>query len=260
MKKVNELYKDQRLVNEDIYVIGTGPSLRLFPISFLNNKFSIGLNNSYKFVKSQIIVTIHPDLHYPFDEEVDSIWISKYDKCKKTLTDEQFRCIENKFYFYSNDGKPNTAPANEPTNEGRILEWLDNPTEDKLYQWSSISQTAINLAVNLGAKNIFLVGCDGGPILGNDHVDNQHTRWKGVDPDHRYRQYREGIAEIRNRLIRRDVNVMSLSPFSSLVDIHEEFTNLCKIKNVSHLIESKEDISPNQQKSLIYTLINKLFK
>ncbi len=259
MNKVNELYNGLFSNNKDIYIIGTGPSLRVFPLSFLDDKFSIGLNNSHQYLKSNMYITIHPDLHYPFGCDDDSIWISKYEKCKKVLNDQQFNEIKNRFYFYTNNGKPNTAPKDEPTNEGRVLDWLDEPTEDKLYQWSSISQTAINLAVNLGAKNIFLIGCDGGPILNNDHIDNQHTRWKGVSPEHRYRQYRKGIAEIRNRLSPKGINVLSLSPFVSLTNINEDFEDICIAKNIQINIESKNDISP-ENKSLFTSLIRKLFK
>lgn len=260
MNKVNDLYNLKYSNIKDMYIIGTGPSLRLFPLSLLNDKFTIGLNNSHKFIKSNIYITIHPDLHYPFGSNDDSVWVSKYEKCKKVLNEEQFNEIKNKFYFYNNNGKPNTALKNEPTNEGRILDWLDKPTEDKLYQWSSISQTAINLAVNLGARNIYLVGCDGGPILGNDHVDDQHTRWKGVSPDHRYKQYRQGIAEIRDRLLLKGINILSLSPFISLTNIYEDFEDLCKLKNMQLEIKSKSDVSPKNNQTLFHKLTQKFFK
>ena len=44
-----------------------------------------------------------------------------------------------------------------------------------LYQWSSISQTAVNLAANMGAKNVILVGCDNCALLDNHHAHAQQS-------------------------------------------------------------------------------------
>src|SRR5687768_13113205 len=139
-------------------------------------------------------------------------WITGEEKCRGLLTPEQFKLAEEKFYFFKYRSKPNTQPPDEPSDTGRVIEWLATPTEDWLYVWSSIAQTATNLAADMGARNIILVGCDNAPLGENHHAHAQHTRWKGVDPQHRYRQYYEGIAEVRAALRQRGINVVAMNP------------------------------------------------
>ena len=61
MKWVSELYG--RHEDEDIYVIGTGASARVFPTGFLDGKVSIGLNMGWKVAPVTYGLTIHPDLN-----------------------------------------------------------------------------------------------------------------------------------------------------------------------------------------------------
>ena len=100
--------------------------------------------------------------------------------------------------------------GNEPSQAGRVLDWVREPTRDRLYLWSSISQSAVNLAANMGAKNVILVGCDNCALLGNHHAHRQHTFWKGAAPEFRYNQYYEGLAEVRSALRERGVNLVSI--------------------------------------------------
>jgi hypothetical protein len=125
-----------------------------------------------------------------------------------------------------------------------MVEWVERPTADCLYLWSSISQTAVNLAANLGAKNIFLIGCDQTEILGNAHAHEKATRWKGVDPKLRYRQYFEGLTEVRSALRKRGVNLVSLTPFVGLGHIEDDFSQLCRELEAPEFIASLPDRSP----------------
>ena len=42
-----------RHAGETIYIIGTGPSQRLFPLDFLSDKITIGLNQAWKLLPVQ---------------------------------------------------------------------------------------------------------------------------------------------------------------------------------------------------------------
>lgn len=234
MKLVSELYGCHE--GQDIYVVGTGTSLRVFPHSFLQDKITIGLNMAWKVFPVKYAITIHPDLNVPEfipgeSPQPEIIWIcGRFGKTliKGVTEPENIKYATESFYFFSYWGQSNTQPPNQPSDSGRVLEWLKKPTDDYLYVWSSISQTAVNLAANMGAKNVILVGCDNCSLLDNHHTHYQHTRWKGVDPNQRYRQYYEGLAEVRAVLRKRDVNVVSLSPFLSLANPEEDFKLLCE--------------------------------
>lgn len=232
MKRVSEL--NGRHAGADIYVVGTGASLRVFPLSFFDDKITIGLNMTWKVLPSiHYCITIHPDLNVPeFMPERQSLpnitWIVGERKSRKLLTTEQWSHAERHHYMFDYYGQPNTAPDNEPSTSGRMLDWLRRPTGDNLYVWSSISQAGVNLAANMGAKNIILVGCDNCALGDNHHAHHQHTRWKGADPNHRYRQYYEGLAEIREVLRGRGIHLVSMNPLLTLGDTESDFLRLCR--------------------------------
>ncbi len=246
MRYVSELYGKHP--GSDIYVVGTGASLRVFPTSFFSERIVVGLNMAWKLVPVTYGITIHPDLNIPefMPEEQarpDITWITGHSKSKALLTSAQLSYAEANFYFFEYHGKPNTQPAHQPSDSGRNLEWVRAPTGNWMYVWSSISQTGVNLAANLGARNVILVGCDNMALSGNHHAHAQHTRWKGASPGERYRQYYEGLAEVREALRTRGVSLFSLTPFVSLGSPAEDFERLCRVLKVPRFIESA-DVSP----------------
>jgi hypothetical protein len=240
MRPVSELYG--RHAGEDIYVIGTGPSIRVFPRSFLDGKVTIGLNMAWRNAPVRYGITIHPDLNVPeFLGETppcEITWVTPLKKSKSLLTPEQFRFADANFYRFEYQGRQNTQPEHEPSDAGRMIEWVEHPNGDSLYVWSSIAQTGANLAANLGARNVILVGCDNGSLASNHHAHSQHTRWKGVPPEHRYDQYYEGMAEVRAALRRRQVNVVSLQPFLGVAGYEADFARLCAELEVPDRVKS----------------------
>ncbi len=251
-RRVSELY--DRYPGEDIYVVGAGSSLRVFPVEFLKGKITIGCNMAWRSAPIRYAVTIHPDLNVP--EFMDGqparpeiTWITKHRKSQVLLTPEQMTHAERHFYFFESKGQKNTALDYEPSDAGRIVSWLEEPSGDNLYQWSSISQTAVNLAANMGAKNVILVGCDNGSLLGNHHAHAQHTRWKGVDPAHRYRQYYDGLVEVRVALRKRGVEVFSMNPFVSLLEPELDFRTLCAELDRPELLTGDDVAVPEAKKA-----------
>jgi hypothetical protein len=243
MKKIQELYG--RHPDSDIYIIGTGTSLRVFPLEFLKDKLSIGLNQSWKMLDTTYAITMMPKLNIPeFIEGEPShstiTWITKPSKVKIQCTPEEIALAEQYFYGFENDGKASITGLDEPSETGRVLDWVLKPHPEKLYLWTSISQSAMNLAANLGAKNIILVGCDNGAVGGNHHAHDQHTMWKGESPDVRYMQYYEGVAEVRAALRKRGVNVVNMNPFLKVDSPEIEFERLARETGVEQYIENKD--------------------
>jgi hypothetical protein len=186
---------------------------------------------AWKNVPVRYAITIHPDLNIPeFIGEParpEITWIVPREKSRSLLTPQQFAHADAHFFTFEYHGKPNTQRLNDPLDSGRILDWVRRPAGDNLYVWSSIAQTGANLAANLGARNIILAGCDNAPLMDNHHAHAQHTRWKGVAPEHRYQQYYEGMAEVRATLRERGVNLVSLQPFLGITHFEADFMRLC---------------------------------
>lgn len=229
MKNVSELYN--KYPGSDIYVVGTGTSFRVFPLSFLENKITIGLNMAWKLLPLKYCITMVPHLNCPefMGEEVlpDMTWVTKYDKYRSHAMPAQLAYAEASYYFFRTDGKASFTLLDQPSEGGRVLDWVRRPTENFLYLWTSISQSAVNLAANMGAKNIILVGCDNCALADNHHAHEQHTYWKGADPTIRYMQYYEGLAEMRSVLVDRGINLVSVSPFLKLDQPAMDFERLC---------------------------------
>ncbi|HUF99352.1 MAG TPA: hypothetical protein VMM60_14580 [Ilumatobacter sp.] len=220
--------------------------MRVFPTEFLVDRLTIGLNMAWRVAPLKYGITIGPHLNIPefLDGELphpEITWITKRAKAKQVLRPDQFAHADSSFYTFDMAGRPNRAPPNEPSDEGRVLDWVRRPTGDNLYQWSSISQTAVNLAANMGARNIILVGCDNSSLLDNHHAHVQHTKWVGAAPSYRYDQYYEGLVEVRSALRERGVNLLSLNPFVKLDNPSRDFSFLCDELSVPSLL-SGEDI------------------
>lgn len=243
MRPISELYKIHD--GEDIYIVGTGTSLRVFPLEFLKGKITIGLNQAWQLVDTVYSITMMPKLNIPeFMDGIQSkpgiIWITKPSKVKAQCTPEEVEYADKNFYGFENDGKASLTGIDEPSETGRMLNWVTNPHPEKLYLWTSISQSAMNLAANMGAKNIILVGCDNCSIGQNHHAHQQHTMWKGESPEIRYRQYYEGVAEVRKALRARGVNVLSMNPFVKLDEPALDFERICQENRQEKLIENTD--------------------
>jgi hypothetical protein len=255
VQPVSELYG--RHTGEDIYIVGTGPSLRVFPLDFLKDKITIGLNMAWKMVDTTYAITIHPDLNIPelqspVVNKPNLQWILSIKPEKFPASHPNILALENRCYFFDFRGRPNTQPPYEPSDSGRMIEWVRYPSENNLYVWSSISQPAMNLAANMGARNVILIGCDNASIGKNSHSHAQHTRWKGVRPDKRYYQYYEGAAEVRTALHERGVNVISMNPFVSLGHYDEDFIKLCRMHGKQDEIVNSEVNVPMTRDLLVY--------
>ena len=204
---------------------------------------------AWKLAPVQYCVTVHPDLNMPECLEgeaprLEITWITKHDKARRLLTPDRFAALEERFYYFDSAGRPNRAPAGEPQDSGRMLDWVRRESGDRLYLWSSIAQTACNLAANMGARAIVAVGCDNAALDANHHAHAQHTRWKGVAPEHRYRQYYEGLAEVRAALRERGIPLVSMTPFAALDRPAEDFQRLCAELGRDARLDNP-DISPD---------------
>ncbi len=241
MKSVTELYKKH--TGSDIYVVGTGASMRIFPVEFLEGKITIGLNMAWKLAPVTYCLTTRPELNIAEFMPNESphpeiIWITKFEK----LLNEQQRAyaVEKNFHFFKSKAANQTGKIVDHIDVvGRNLNWVREPTEDYLYLWSSVSQTAANLAANMGAKNIILVGCDNGALNKNHHAHQQHTMWKNKSAEVRYNEYYQGLIEVREALRSRGVSMTSLTPFLSPLEPEKDFRTLCSELKVAEYIENE---------------------
>ena len=201
--KISELYGSE--AEKTIYIVGTGPSLRVFPVEFLRDKITIGLNNAWQSVNGlTYILTIHPETLPP-------------DQGKSKIVTKRKGCLTGRepYYFFQNN------------KDVKDFEYLYT-TNDTLYVGRGIHTGAMSLAAKLGATMVVLVGCDFFSIRNQHHATNQHTQFHGLDPIAVYREYYYNARQVRTRLTEKyPIDFLSMSPFLG-VHYEEDFEFLLK--------------------------------
>lgn len=212
--------------DKTVYIVGTGPSLRCTPLSFLRDKVTIGLNQAWRHLPLTYGLTVHPELMLdqhksPLPSEMK--WIIKRKPPFGTvdLDDPRFFCFDTSY----------------------DLKTVAEKTADTLYLGEGAQTTAMDLASRMGAKFVVLVGCDACSLAGDFHGHNQHVRWLGMKPDHQYRAYRETTAEVRRVLRGLGVEVLTLSPFIGAKSADEDYGRLKKELKLKPL-PKPADVSP----------------
>ncbi|MBI3315972.1 MAG: hypothetical protein HYZ87_03245 [Candidatus Omnitrophica bacterium] len=156
-------------LGQDIYIVGAGPSVNLFPLGHLKDKICLSLNDTYKMHPAikPIVIMNNPTYAQegsrtaPFHENFKNI---KYPVAKMTGRYRSWKGVEfgdPDFYCYDWSHKIDTD--------------IWNMTKDTDYLYSSpegcVLQEALQLAWIMGAKNIFIIGCDS-RTMGGKHYAN----------------------------------------------------------------------------------------
>jgi len=178
LRKVKQLFNKHP--NKDIYIIGTGPSLRLFPKEFLYDKITIGLNQAYKLIQPTYSLTIHPYLIPLNRRDWNTTWITK-----TKLNDESWK------YHVQNDNDKHFYILNN-NNNPRDLSWctpMGQRPPSGVYVGCGIQTGAIHLAALMGASNAFLIGVDMGLTAGDNHALDQHVEPHQFSLEEMYNEY-----------------------------------------------------------------------
>lgn len=213
---------------EDIFIVGTGPSSAFFPQEFFKDKITIGCNKAWESNPYLSYgITIHPNLNTDFSNKICSSlkWIIKRDKFESELSPTPLP-QETLFFLYDIKESDEVDPPNNPKSSSRDLSLLNAKQTQFLYQWSTISGTAVHLAYIMGARNIYLIGCDCAPLNDADHANAQHTRWRGSSPKIRYNQYQECLFELKTHLAHQKINIFSIVPFIGISNYSEQAIKL----------------------------------
>lgn len=186
-----------------IYIVGTGPSMRIFPPEFFRNKITIGLNQAYKYpIAFWYHLTIHPEL---IPEVTKSgRWFTK----RKPPRDDLTLADPNIVVFQNNK-------------DVKDFSYVEK-TPDCLYVGRGIHTAAIVLAAQMGAAYAVLVGVDCSQLGPDHHGHAQHVQWHGMEPKAVYDEYRAYGVEVRRRVQERyGMRTLTLNPYMG-VDQYEE--------------------------------------
>lgn len=197
------------------FVVGTGPSMRCFPLSVLRGQYLIGLNQAWKYadahgVEFDLMVTVHPELCQEYEaagRAGRTRWVVKK---KPPMADLSFDDPRRYVFLTRAD-----------------LGCVAERPDDTLYLGEGVQCTAMDLAARLGADPVVLVGVDMTSLDGDYHGHDQHVRWLGLAPEEQYALYRGSAAAVRSLLRDRfGVRVLTLSPFLGADAAREDYVRL----------------------------------
>lgn len=227
--RVQELYGRHK--GQPIWVVGTGPSMQMFPKQLLPDHITIGLNQAWRYGPLTYSLTVHPEhvLEWEKEKGHPTQWITKK---KGPLAD--LSLDDPRYYVFHT--------------EQENYDLVRAPKPDVLFLAHGIHNTAMVLAAHMGASVVYLVGCDMGELGGDHHGHDQHVRFHGLPPSLVYKEYRRDAAKVR-RILRDELNVpvLTISPFLGLTAPEEDYHRLRLELNLAKLPPPK-DTSPYKRK------------
>jgi len=178
---------------KDVFVVGGGSSVRTFPISFLENHKVIGCNDAYQFGTSIIDILVFGDSKWYFYHK-DRLDFRGFSNPK--ITNNEKLKNEQGIIF---------APRSQSGFCVDSLGWNGNT-----------GSSAINLALILGAKRIFLLGFD--MSLDEAGRSNWHLNYLDKPGTQHYKRYIDSMKESINQI---EINfpgseIYNLNPLSSM--------------------------------------------
>jgi hypothetical protein len=149
--QLKKLYKKH--VGQDIYVLGSGPTVGYFEKNFFQGKITIGINYIYKMIP------------------VDYVIVKEFYAMRDAVRNQQ-NVVASKHHCGNTAYKPNVANGHyfifdHFNNELEVINYDALGSMDKLVVSYSTITSGIHLAAFMGADNIILVGHDCGSINGN---------------------------------------------------------------------------------------------
>lgn len=179
-------------MKKQCFIVGGGPSLTNFDWSLLDGKITIAINNAYKVLPNASIVYFTDNDWWNAHKE--ELLAHKGVKIKGSTKATMIHHPKVKEYELTK------ASGLELT--GGCL----------AHGYNSV-HAAINLAVVLGFKEIYLLGVDMGWQDGKSHWHDEHTR---VDPESAYAMMKACFDVTAQELWARRVEVINLNPDSKL--------------------------------------------
>ncbi len=228
--------------HDRVWVVGSGPSMRLMPPSFLewlgDNEPVIALNQAWRYWVGLRIgplwtLTVHPELlvdylKLPEGQRALTEWVVKRKPPLNLSLDARDHWVFD------------TSP-----------DWdtLVKRPADTLFIGRGVQQTAMDLAARMGAKTIILIGVDMCALGDEHHGHVQHVQFHGVAPSAVYDEYFDWTEKARRILYEaHGVHVLSLNPFLGAAGGYGlQYRRLCRERGLAPL-PSPEDVSTYSRK------------
>lgn len=214
---------------QPVYVVGTGPSARLFPFDLLRQQVSIGLNQAWRYWPHTYSITVHTELVEEYLREAPADQVTQWIIKRKAPFLREFD--DPGYYVFQ-------------TRQGDLTTIQTDDSPDALYLGRGIQQTAMHMAAIMGASAIYLIGVDMCDLGGDHHGHDQHVRFHGLPPADVYAEYREHTAQVRRKIEQEyGIPTLSLSPLLGTGHAEEDYRRLLHERGMKPL-PTPTDTSP----------------
>lgn len=210
------------LAGQDVYVVGLGPSMSVFPISLLHGRTCVLLNDAQKFfMLGPVAIANHKSFLEPLNPLIS--WPIVKGRLK---SDPYFENSDNHVswddptrYVFSYRDRPDDVPV---STDPRAL-WR----EPDFYWAGPIAVYACQFLLQARVRSITLVGCDGMALGGEDYFTGEieasrKATSKGGNTwsvKHNYPAYSRNLLVMRKEAEEKfGVPIVSLTPFVGLGD------------------------------------------
>lgn len=236
-------------LGQDIYIIGSGPTAQLFPLDFLSDKICMSLNDSYKMHPAiNPISLMHHQMYAHKGKNIDAPYHDFFLKMKypivKAFGRDHAEDVDfDHPYFYYYDWSHDIENIWEQTKE----------TDTLYYTAEGCSlHAALQVAWIMGARNIFIVGCDSRTMGGRHYSAYDKNGFRDDEVLKRglsrnYDAYVYGTSIIQEFLHRKGINVINLSPIVGYNMVDYQFDILSGKEPIEDVIhESMKLVEKNE--------------
>lgn len=209
LENLRDIYDQQ-----DIYIVGTGPTASAFDYTFLKDKICLSLNDAFKIhpaikpialMHHEIYAHVSKDPMAPFHPYFENI---KYAIVKGSSKKKVERVDWDHPHYYYYDWSLDIENIRTLSKDANYLYYT--PEGCSLH-------AALQIAWIMGAKNIFIIGCDSMTMGGQHYAqyDKNKIRDDNVlknGKERNYNSYVYGELIVRDFLNFKGVRVFNLSP------------------------------------------------
>lgn len=226
--------------NQDIYIVGSGPTSSLFPMELLADKICLGLNDAYKIHPNVTPIALMHHATYahagntsaaPYHPNFLNI---RYPIVKGTGRTKSERINWDHPHFYYYDWSHDIEDIRNLTKETDVLCYT--PEGSSLH-------AALQVCWIMGAKNIFIIGCDSRTFGGKHYASYDKNGFRADEVLKRgvqrnYNSYVYGSLILREFLQSKGISVVSLSPMFGYTALDFQFDVLKGVVPISEVYES----------------------
>jgi len=228
--KLSDLPRLDGRSKQEVVILGSGPTAPLIDPRFFRNKTTITLNDSFKIYQGVGDYALVHHEGYLFDETGryhHNLKYVKYPIIKNSGSDNVARFYQTDPCFFVYEWSHDLDRALMTDLKATCL------SENKLfYRKDGCSlHAALQIALLIGAHDIFLVGCDSREFGGYHYGAYGKDGFRDDDgttkpPSRHYDAYIDGALLLKKYFSNFYVNIFSITPFVGLTDLDRQYNDI----------------------------------